>query len=715
MELAHPLDGLDAHPWVETRHAYGSAEDLPDLLRALAGSDPAAAEEAVSELYGSVLHQGTVYAASVDVAPYLARVAAAGHRTADVLALLGGLAESEDEHAVAPGAVRAAVAAQLPLILPLLDAPDPDVRQAAACAAAHTRDAAALPVLRRRWQEESEPVVRAELLAGLALLDPAGTAATADALARDPAVPAVLRVAALYACLDAGLPWSAGHRTALLSLLPAGSLMDDRLDHRRSEPLSAVVEDLLLRDTDADRDAVVALLDAALRDPRADVRNEAAWAASQAGSMSRHVPSRLLPALMRAVADAASAGEVLTLVAQFGPAAADAAPALATLARRDGHDDADLADRALGVLAVVAPERAAPLLARDLAHSCRGLDGAAGIQAPEDVAFPFDPDLLDAVRARLTDGDLGPTGPYRLTRLLAGWGERAAAALPELYEALPRFPEQAAHAVAAVCPPAERDLAAAVLRPEADKGSPAAARALYDLTGDSGPLLATLERRLGEGRDAAADAARTAAELGPEAASLAPALRAALSDPRDGGTTTPDLDADTAIAVALWRTTGDADTAVRVLDSVLARATGEMWFRWSAIRAARAAALLGPSGRPLVPRLAALLDDPERAPSAILALLAVADPATLDAADLAGIAVRSAESEPLTACEALEALGPAALSPDHVRRLTTLAERDLRVVPSGLESQVGRADDQFRTRLRALLRCAGSDGPTHTG
>ncbi|OMI84688.1 hypothetical protein BSZ07_35935 [Streptomyces sp. M1013] len=148
MDLMHPLDGLDARPWSSLSHAYGSAEDIPGLLRDLTGADVDAADEALSELYGSVLHQGTVYAASAEAVPFLAELAAAGHRTADVLALLGGMAESEDEYGVAPGAVRAAVADRLPLLLPLLASPEPEVRRTAAWAVSHTRAAAiALPAL----------------------------------------------------------------------------------------------------------------------------------------------------------------------------------------------------------------------------------------------------------------------------------------------------------------------------------------------------------------------------------------------------------------------------------------------------------------------------------------------------------------------------------------------------------------------------------------
>ncbi len=35
-EPAHALDGLDDRPWFAVSHAYGPADDLPGLLRALA-------------------------------------------------------------------------------------------------------------------------------------------------------------------------------------------------------------------------------------------------------------------------------------------------------------------------------------------------------------------------------------------------------------------------------------------------------------------------------------------------------------------------------------------------------------------------------------------------------------------------------------------------------------------------------------------------------
>ncbi|WP_406082244.1 hypothetical protein OG468_33650 [Streptomyces zaomyceticus] len=729
---ARVMDDVDAYPWSTVSHAYGPAEDLPGLLRVLAEGEPDAAGEAVSELYGSVLHQGTVYAASAAVAPFLARVAAAGRSRADLLTLLGGMAESEDEYGVGQGTVRAAVAAQLPLILPSLSDGSPEVRQAAVWAAAHTREArAVLPGLRERWEREPEAPVRAELLGAVSRLDPAeGAALAREALAPKEAPPGPPHVllAAVFACLDAGVPWGLAQHSALLSTLPADPLGADRLGLDRREPLHAVVEALLLRDTEEERAAVAALLDTALRDGRAEVRAEALWAAGRACRLSRGTRERLLPSLLPLLSDTDSARGVVSLLGGIGAAAATAVPALLALATvdadaaDDGTDgevitgesvggDADLADRALGVVAVLAPEKAAPLLARDLGRRPWALGSAAGMRAPEGTRFPFDRQLLAAIRVRLTEPDLPSGETWELTRLLRDWGALAAPALPELCALLPRHP-QAADAIAAIhgAEVAAGPFVVDALRAAADGGPLVVARALHRWTGETPELLRRLEKELAGGPEAVTPAAGAAGELGAVAAPLVPALRAAPSGADAAGTTSV-LDADTAIAEALWRITRDASPAVPVLDSVFARAAGQYWFRWNAIRAARATALLGPAGRPLVPRLEALLADPEQAPVAVLALIAVAEPSSLDRRALADIVLTSAEqgaSAP-EACDALEALGATALAPDHIRRLGALAERDLRVVRWGLEDQVVRADDALRARARAVLGALTGD------
>ncbi|MER7519940.1 HEAT repeat domain-containing protein [Streptomyces sp. NPDC126499] len=716
MELVHPLDGLDARPWSSLRHAYGSADDLPDLLRALAGPAQEAAGAALSELYGSVLHQGTVYAASAEVVPFLARIAAAGHRVVDVLALLGGLAESEDEHGVAPGTVRDAVARQLPLLLPLLTDGDPEVRRTAAWAVSHTRAAElVLPALRRCWEEETEAPVRAEVLAGISRLDrAAGAVAAATVLA--PSAAPELRLAAVFACLDADVPWTRAHHTAMLSVLPADPLAGG-LDLDRTEPLSAVVGALLLRDRAPDREAASALVDAALRDDRADVRAEARWAAERACVLSRSAPARLLDALRAAAVDEESVLATASLFGRLGPAAAPAADVLAGPAARNPGREDDGADRALAALVLVAPGRAAGPLAEGLGRRPRALAAAAGFPTDDShVGFPYDGGLLTAVRRRLGRPEaLSGNESWQLTALLRGWGARAVPALPELYGALAHVPAHAAPAIAAIARsagPAKRAEAARCLRAAAGKGSLPAARALYDVTGEHTPLVDLLAAELRQGRHRVREAAVTAADLGARARDLTPELRAALGGP-DGGATTPDLDADTALADALWRITGDAATTVAALDSVFARAESGPWTRWAVVRAARATALLGPAGRPLTGRLEALLDDPVRVPAAALALVSVADPAALDRTALAEAVLRSAEraADPDGACDALHALGRAALSAEQLRRLAALADGDLRTIRWGVEDRVIRQDEAFRGRVRDLLTAFTTGAP----
>ncbi|MFB7470432.1 HEAT repeat domain-containing protein [Kitasatospora sp. NPDC056184] len=705
MDLSTALAGLDDHPWASVSDAYGPAEELPTLLRALAGDDGEAAEEALSELYSCVLHQGTVYPAGADAAPYLARIAAAGIRPADVLRLLGGLAGSEDEYGVGRGGVRAAVGEQLPLLLPLLADPDAAVRLTAAWAVGHTRRGGAVTTaLRDRWTTETDPDVRAELLVALGRSDLSTAAAEADALLGDD-TPVPVRLAAVLVHLDNREHWTAAHHSAALSLLPARGLTVDRYTFDRREPLHAIVDALLQRDTDYsdysedDRDAALALLEAALRDPRASVQDEALWAADHACRLSRSAPARLLPA----VAALLPHRDAQNLLGLLGPLAADAAPALARLAA--GPDD-ESADRALAALLRVDPRQAAPLLARHLDRRPRSL-ATAGLRVP---AVPFDPDLLAAVRSRLATDGLDHNETSALVNLLRRWGPPAIAALPELSALLPRFP-YAASAVAAVAiaaPPAEREHAGAVLK--AATGPIAVARAHYDVTGDPDLLLHTITEQLGSPEAAlsreTAEALNAAADLGPAAADLLPTLPALAALPAaalaDGPPTVPQLDNAIATARALWQIDGDAEEAVDILAAVLDHtADKNPWHRWTVVRALRAAAALGTAGHPLVPRLERLLDDPEKAAAAALALVDIEHPDTVDPDRLAEAVLHAVETGADTAggCEALHVLGPAALDGAQRGRVADLAETDRRITGPGLADELIGEDE----RLRALL------------
>ena len=69
------LDGLEHVPWPELQHAYGTAEDVPGLIRDLAAGGQELSDAALEELFGNIWHQGTVYESTSHAVPYLVEVA----------------------------------------------------------------------------------------------------------------------------------------------------------------------------------------------------------------------------------------------------------------------------------------------------------------------------------------------------------------------------------------------------------------------------------------------------------------------------------------------------------------------------------------------------------------------------------------------------------------------------------------------------------------
>ncbi|HEX5595596.1 MAG TPA: hypothetical protein VFX61_06175 [Micromonosporaceae bacterium] len=63
--------GLDRIDWAGMSHAYGSAVEVPELLRGLVAEDPARRETALDALYGAVHHQGDVHDSAVAAIPFL--------------------------------------------------------------------------------------------------------------------------------------------------------------------------------------------------------------------------------------------------------------------------------------------------------------------------------------------------------------------------------------------------------------------------------------------------------------------------------------------------------------------------------------------------------------------------------------------------------------------------------------------------------------------
>ncbi|MBM7491908.1 hypothetical protein JOD64_003130 [Micromonospora luteifusca] len=65
------LPGLDDVPWADLEHAHGPADDVPDLLRELAGGTQEW-DEVLGELFGDdLLHQGDCHEATAPALPFL--------------------------------------------------------------------------------------------------------------------------------------------------------------------------------------------------------------------------------------------------------------------------------------------------------------------------------------------------------------------------------------------------------------------------------------------------------------------------------------------------------------------------------------------------------------------------------------------------------------------------------------------------------------------
>lgn len=69
------ISGLDDVDWSELRHAYGSAEEVPGLLRGISSPDADVREKALSSFYSAVHHQGDVTPTTTATVPFLLEMA----------------------------------------------------------------------------------------------------------------------------------------------------------------------------------------------------------------------------------------------------------------------------------------------------------------------------------------------------------------------------------------------------------------------------------------------------------------------------------------------------------------------------------------------------------------------------------------------------------------------------------------------------------------
>jgi hypothetical protein len=583
---------LDLVDWAALSHAYGSASEVPDWVRALYGEDAAVADRAVEELFGRALHQGTASSAGVAAVPYLAHAAVHGaHRRDDVLAFIAGTGGTEEHYWYEEEdwlgvelAGRARASGELPFLLGLLDDPDAEVRRQVVRVARWAAGESlplAVAALAGCLRDDPAERVRAEALEVLSRLGGDRVGLLRAPLADE--APGVRATAALGLLEEAELPYPA----ELLEVLVADG-GDPAFRMVRDEWFPGVgstesrVQDLLDADPDATRAAAAAWIAAGDHDARGTRRalrlaarwpgrevqaldllvaalphqHDRYWRANLLGGLAEGVVRHPEPAVLaaavlpdtahpdRRVAEPAQlvlgrTGDtrLLTAVPDPAPAALDA------LAART--DDLGLRRRAL------APYRS------PYGGAVRGAaDELLDVLTPADTAALL-PELTGLLRAAPSRKLLHLLGGSGLTdRQLADEGGELAA--------IDGHDLQAAAAVAAV-----------------------------RLGADPGPALRLLAGRLERGGDDLVEASL----LGPVGAPLLPSVEGHLAGSR------PQCRVDA--AEALWRITGDARRSVPVLLEAF-RPT------WPGLRAL---AVLRRIGRPLPAEYLALLDSwlsPER-------------------------------------------------------------------------------------------------------
>ncbi len=520
---------LDTVPWHTLTHAYGPAEDVPDLIRSLYQDDESVADEAIYELYGNIHHQGTVYPASAPAVPFLAHAVRHAPRKRDeLLMLLATLADHDQtdrESPHWPGSPVAAICTELsqllPDLLPCLTDPKREVRRAALRVVATVADqlpadlrASLVTRLDTLYESDPVPAVRADAMVVLALLGRAVEEPLKSLLSE------VRLAAALLAAERSDPPYA--NRLVEIFAEDGAELDpgDDGFPWPGTPSQEGHLTDLLTRDPDAGL-AVAADWIAA-----GDLHSRGSWLARQIVETWRDCEPEVLdlllaalphhegtPALTRTLSTIASWTELLP---QPGTELRDT---LYDYARAEG----DTADPALLALARTRDPRALELvLDRPDAKTLRAAARA----------FPAEGDLLiPAIRRELAAGATG-NATTDLIEALAPFGTAARQASPELVDCLRtgRAPIAAARRLGldAIATPEIITLLDTAAQSADASLRTAAAMAHYRLTGETELALRTFDALL-HGPGPTHWYLNSLIPLGPAAAPLLPIIEPLLS------------------------------------------------------------------------------------------------------------------------------------------------------------------------------------------
>jgi hypothetical protein len=198
------LDGLDSVDWEGLSHAHGNAGDVPQAIRDLLSPDAAERKAAMSALFATIWHQGTVYPATVHALPFLIELlssrATVDHESLALLvaSIMAGkgfyqvhfskplinpftrepvkpppdLEKRRAAEAKIVAEVRRIGSRAVAALLPYLTHAHPEFRADVARALAHQKESASLivPALEHAWSTEQDEAARVAIGSALSAL-----------------------------------------------------------------------------------------------------------------------------------------------------------------------------------------------------------------------------------------------------------------------------------------------------------------------------------------------------------------------------------------------------------------------------------------------------------------------------------------------------------------------------------------------------------------
>ncbi|MCX5589255.1 hypothetical protein [Streptomyces erythrochromogenes] len=484
---------LDHVHWHDLTHAYGPAEDVPELIRALYADDDDTVGDAIHELYGNIHHQGTVYQASAPAVPFLAHaVLHAPGRRDELLMLLAVLADHDPQDAESPSwpgssvaAICAELARVLPDLLPCLGDAERAVRRAAlrvVAAVAGRLPAEVRATAERRVDElyATDPVaaVRAD---ALVVLDRFGR----ETAALDSPLPEVRLAAAMLAAERSGPPYEERLVDVLAEDGAEPDPGDDGFPWAGTRSQEDQLTDLLTRDVDAGLAAAARWIAAG------DLGARGSWLGRRIAETWRDREPEVLALMLAALPhqrDTRASVHCLTTIGEW--------------IERLPEPGADLRD-ALYDHARGEEETAAPaLLALVRSRDPRALDLVLRNPGPQTLSaaascFPEAADrLIPVIRRTLAAGATG-NGAIALIGALAQYGAAARQAQPELLDCLRtrRAAVVAARGIGrgGIVTPEITSLLHEAVQSTDSSLSAAAAVAHHRLTGEAEPALRVFE------------------------------------------------------------------------------------------------------------------------------------------------------------------------------------------------------------------------------